>query len=158
MPGSKVISSALQMIQDYSELYNQTKIELFYRMICFVFYNWAISNNIKFNDSKFQYINFNCSLKESIPRKYLDPSKNIINVTKQVQDLGITLSANCEFKAHINNVVKKCYKLSGWILRTFVSTDRMTMLTLWRSLVLPRPDYCSHAVMESIQSRRNQHT
>ena len=32
-------------------------------------YNWAITNNMKFNDSKFQYINFNCS-KESIPRKY----------------------------------------------------------------------------------------
>ena len=69
-------------------------------------YDWAITNNMKFNDSKFQYINFNCS-KESIPRKYLDPSKNIINVTKQIQDLGITLSVNCEFKAHINNVVKK---------------------------------------------------
>ena len=105
-------------------------------------YNWAITNNMKFNDSKFQYINFNCS-KESIPRKYLDPSKNIINKTKQVQDLGITLSANCEFKAHINNVVKKCYKLSGWILRTFMSRDRMTMLTLWKALVLPRLDYCS---------------
>ena len=34
-------------------------------------------------------------------------------------------------------------QLSGWILRTFTSRDRMTMLTLWRSLVLPRPDYCS---------------
>ena len=133
-------------------------------MVCV--YNWGITNNMKFNGSKFQYINFKCS-KESIPRKYLDPSKNIINVTKQVQDLGITLSANCEFKVHINNVVKKCFELSGWILRTFMSKDQMTMLTLCRSLVLPRLDYCSQLwspsrageinTLEKIQSQFTTH-
>ena len=33
--------------------------------------------------------------------------------------------------------------LSGWILRTFKSRDPDFMLTLWKTLVIPKFDYCS---------------
>ena len=33
--------------------------------------------------------------------------------------------------------------MSGWILRTFSSRDKNTMLTLWKSMVIPIFDYCS---------------
>ena len=39
--------------------------------------------------------------------------------------------------------VKKCSNLSGWILRTFTTRDSITMMTLFKSLVLPRLDYGS---------------
>ena len=55
---------------------------------------------------------------------------------------SVILSANCEFKDHITNTVKKCSQLSGWILRTFKARDEITMITLYKLLVLPRLDYC----------------
>ena len=44
---------------------------------------------------------------------------------------------------HIQNLCKKCSNLSGWILRTFTTRYSITMMTLFKSLVLPRLDYGS---------------
>ena len=44
---------------------------------------------------------------------------------------------------HINNVYKQCSRLSGWILRTFISRDSLTLLTLFKCIVLSRLDYGS---------------
>ena len=68
----------------------------------------------------------------------MGPEMNSIDLYESVNDLGVTLSANCEFKDHITNTVNKCSQSSGWILRTF-----KTLITLYKSLVLPRLDYCS---------------
>ena len=38
---------------------------------------------------------------------------------------------------------KKCKNLAGWILRTFVTRDRLTMLMLFKAIVLSRLDYAS---------------
>ena len=98
-------------------------------------YDWSKTNNMK-------YINFNCSGIET-QRRYIGPEINSIDLYESVNDLGVTLSANCEFKDHITNTVNKCSQLSGWILRTFKTRDKITMITLYKSLVLPRLDYCS---------------
>ena len=105
-------------------------------------YDWSKTNNMKFNGNKFKYINFNCSGIET-QRRYMGPEMNSIDLYESVNDLGVTLSANCEFKDHITNTVNKCSQLSGWILRTFKTRDKITMITLYKSLVLPRLDYCS---------------
>ena len=44
---------------------------------------------------------------------------------------------------HISSLSKKCANLSGWILRTFYTKDCITMLTLFKSIVLLRLDYSS---------------
>ena len=67
----------------------------------------------------------------------------IINPSDNVLDLGIFMSSNCSFEFHIQNLCTKCSNLSGWILRTFTTRDSITMLTLFKSLVLPRLDYGS---------------
>ena len=67
----------------------------------------------------------------------------IINPSDNVLDLGIFMSSNCSFEFHIPNLYKKCSNLSGWILRTFTTRDNITMMTLFKSLVLPRLDYGS---------------
>ena len=60
-----------------------------------------------------------------------------------VLDLGIFMSSNCSFEFHIQNVCKKCSNLSDWILGTFTTRDSIIMMTLFKSLVLPRLDYSS---------------
>ena len=67
----------------------------------------------------------------------------IINPSDNVLDLGIFMSSNCSFEFHIQNLCKQCSNLSGWVLRTFTTRDSITMMTLFKSLVLPRLDYGS---------------
>ena len=49
----------------------------------------------------------------------------------------------CIFKKHINEVIETAKKLTSWVLRTFHSRSSLTMITLWKSLVLPKIEYCS---------------
>ena len=63
------------------------------------------------------------------------PSFDIINYSKN--NLGINVS-NCSFDFHISNLVKRTKHLTGWILRTFSSRDK---LTLFKALVMSRLDY-----------------
>ena len=53
------------------------------------------------------------------------------------------MSSNCSFELHINNLFKKCMNLTIWILRIFITRESLTMLTLFKSLVLSRLDYGS---------------
>ena len=53
------------------------------------------------------------------------------------------MSGDCTFNYHISSLSKKCANLSGWILRTFYTRDCITMLTLFKSIVLSRLDYGS---------------
>ena len=53
------------------------------------------------------------------------------------------ISKDCSLDSHISSLSRKCNNLAGWILRSFVSRDRLTMLTLLKSLVISRLDYAT---------------
>ena len=63
--------------------------------------------------------------------------------SSNVQDLGITMSSDCTFNVLINSLSKHCKNLTGWILRNFISCEKLTLLTLFKALVLSRLDYGS---------------
>ena len=66
-----------------------------------------------------------------------------IEVKSDLRDLGVQLSNNLSFTVHIENTVAAGSKLVGWGLRTFWGRGRYVMLTLLKSLVQPKLDYCS---------------
>ena len=107
-------------------------------------YKWADANNMAFNSNKFKYVCFTPSKSVSHSNVYLCPKMNLIDKVENIKDLhGITISSICNFNQHINNV--------GWILRTFISRDSLTLLTLFKCIVLSRLDYGSQLwPMESI--------
>ena len=47
------------------------------------------------------------------------------------------------FEFHITNLNKRTTHFTGWILRTLSSRDKLTMLTLFKALVMSRLDYGS---------------
>ena len=106
-------------------------------------YDWAITNNMFFNAQKFHYVSFNTDPTGNKCNVYVNPKMDIIPHSSNVQDLGITMSSDCTFNVHINSLSKRCKNLTGWILRTFISRDKLTMLTLFKALVLSRLDYGS---------------
>ena len=52
----------------------------------------------------------------------------------------IKLSKYCDIDARLV-ISKKCSSIAGWILRTFTSRDKTSMLTLFKSIVLSRLDF-----------------
>ena len=96
-----------------------------------------------FNASKFDYLSFACKNNSLSSNVYVNPDLNIINQHDNIKDLGILMSSDCSFEKHILSVSSRCSRLAGWILRTFASRDKITMLTLFKSLVLSRLDYGS---------------
>ena len=61
--------------------------------------------------------------------------------TDPIKDLGIIMSQDCCFEHHVLSLSKHS-NLAGWILRTFSTRDKDTMLTLFKSLIMSRLDYC----------------
>ena len=106
-------------------------------------YNWATTNNMQFNDTKFELLRYgkNYKLKEST--SYLSNNNQQIEAKASTKDLGITISATADFDTHISNIIDTVKELTAWILRSFKTRSKVVMLQLWKSVVLPRLDYCS---------------
>ena len=97
---------------------------------------------MELNDVKFEALRHgkNEDLKQST--NYTTPSGKIIEVKDSVKD-GVYMSSNCLFKDQINAVIEKAKNIISWILRSFTSRTRTTMMTLYKSLVIPILEYCS---------------
>ena len=105
-------------------------------------YKWA-SNDMFFNAKKIHYLPLSSSQVSNKSNIYINPSMDIIPQSTDVPDLGIIMSKYCSFDYHISSLSRKCNNLAGWILKSFVSSDKLTMLTLFKTLVISRLDYAS---------------
>ena len=79
---------------------------------------------------------------------YTNPNMEIISPSMNVLDLGIYMSGDCTFNYHISSLSKKCANLSGWILRTFYTRDCITMLTLFKSVMVAISDQTYNSTRE----------
>ena len=102
-------------------------------------YDWAHVSNMFFN-VQINYVSFNGSMASYV---YTNPNMEIISPSRNVLDLGIYMPGDCIFNYHISSLSKKCANLSGWIVRIFYTRDCITMLTVFKSIVLSRLDYGS---------------
>ena len=59
-----------------------------------------------------------------------------------VRDLGVFLDVNLNWSKHYHVIHKKSKRISAWILSTFYTRERKTMLTLFKSLIRPIMEYC----------------
>merc|ERR1712236_132157 len=84
-----------------------------------------------------------CTVDWEIKPHYLSDTNTVITPMDQINDLGVILSSNCQFKNQINDIVKTANKHCAWILRTFKTRAPKLMILLWKSLVLSKVDYCS---------------
>ena len=106
-------------------------------------YKWAEENNMMFNFQKFECLRYGGNTELKATTKYTTMNGDNITVMDHAKDLGVTMSSSGTFRQHISNVTNTAYQLSGWVLRTFRTRHRIPMLTLWKSLILSKLDYCS---------------
>ena len=69
-------------------------------------------------------------------------SAQTMPATAHVKDLGIHMSNDATFTHHYTNIAGVARKLSGWVLRTFKTREEKCLTTLWKTLILPRLEYC----------------
>ena len=80
---------------------------------------------MKLNGKKFEHLHYG---KQHKSNSYFTEESKIIKEKEVVKDLGVMISNDTNYKAHINGVIKRATQLVGWIMRTFKSRDKEVML------------------------------
>ena len=74
-------------------------------------------------------------IKKSKTKLNISPSGDEIQEKAFVKDLGVLMSNDCLFKDQIDSTIEKA-------IRTFILRSKHTMITLYKSLVIPILEYC----------------
>ena len=110
-------------------------------------YDWARSNNMFFNGTKFQVVRYgpNEDLKNNT--SYFTDADEIVDRFESLRDLGVILNDKANFEDHVEHVTKKVRQKIGWVLRTFYCRRTDFMKTIFKTLIVPHVDYCSQLWM-----------
>ena len=106
-------------------------------------YSWAEDVAMLFNGDKFEALRYWPDRAKKPDSPYLDPEGNPIIEKSHLRDLGVEIGNDCTFAAHIEKTVAAGNKLAGWALRSFTRRSKQVMLTIWKTIVQPKLDYCS---------------
>ena len=74
--------------------------------------------------------------------EYETPNGTMINSTDYVRDLGVNMSPDYTWSAHIAKTAEDGKKMLSWILSIFSNRSRLAMLTLYSSMVRSKLEYC----------------
>ena len=106
-------------------------------------YEWADDVSMVFNSGKFVRLRF-WPGKASTPEfQYLSPDNTPIEEKQHLRDLGVEISSDLSFTIHIENTVTAANRLVGWTMRTFRRRSKVVMMTIWKTLIQSKLDYCS---------------
>ena len=106
-------------------------------------YSWADHVNMHFNHDKFEVLRFWPDRTAAPDVIYVGPDGDPIEQKDCTRDLGVLIGTDLTFSAQVDQAVAAGSSMAGWGLRTFRHRGPRVMLTLLRSLVQPRLDYCS---------------
>ena len=106
-------------------------------------YSWADEVNMIFNSEKFESLRYWPGKTVQPDIHYTAPDGTLIEEKTHLRDPGLELSNDLSFSLHIENTVAAASKLVGWALRSFRRRSRRVMLTIWKSLIQSKLDYCS---------------
>ena len=118
-------------------------------------YEWTNTNLMQFNSDKFEALRIgkNNDLKESII--YQTPEGETIEATSIAKDLGVYFNDKGTFADHIKLKSTQAKKMTGYILRTFLTRGREVMIILLRSLIFPILDYSCVVWNPHLQQDKN---
>ena len=106
-------------------------------------YQWATEVNMIFNSDKFESLRFWPGKTPQPDLVYTAPDGTAIEDKSHLRDLGVEISNDLTFYIHIENTIAASNKLVGWALRSFRRRSKRVMLTIWKSLIQSKMDYCS---------------
>ena len=112
---------------------------------------WSIRNNMTLHEDKFEYIchlaNRQNLLSElpftALQYQYKTLSGTILTPVSELRDLGITVSNDLSWSAHIRSISNKARQMAAWVFSVFHTRSTDTMITLYKSMVRSHLEYCS---------------
>ena len=111
---------------------------------------WSADNNMALHTDKFEYMNHaygDSKLLKHLPftsefYEYTTPNGTIITPKEIIRDLGVLISSDLSWGPHIDNITDAARKLCSWILSVFNTRDELTLMTLYKSIVRSRLEFC----------------
>ena len=111
---------------------------------------WSQENSMVLHDRKFELL---CHLSDKdnslhqLPftselYNYTTSNSVTISPSPAVKDLGVIISSDLSWQRHISTMVGNATKMSAWALSLFQDRSKVTMLTLYKSMVRCRLEYC----------------
>lgn len=105
---------------------------------------------MELHENKFQLLSYSLNssyLLRQLPfypenYEYKTPKGHIIEPTDTVKDLGVLVSSNRKWSAHIEHTVQGAQKMASWALSAFRDRSSTLMLTLFKTMVRSRLEYC----------------
>ena len=116
--------------------------------------DWSKNNNMELNVNKFELIshkynkeNDNLISFQSLPyhnqfTSYYASNDIVISPSSCVRDLGLFIDDSLTWDKHISTIVQKSKQICGWLCSVFYTRNSYVMLTLFKSLVRSRLEYC----------------
>ena len=111
---------------------------------------WTLLNNMELHEKKFEVLNYSLNpswLLRQLPftaecTEYLTPEGHSIQPKDTVRDLGVLISSNRSWSPHINEIAQCANKIASWVLGVFKDRSPAVMMTLFKSMVRSKLEYC----------------
>ena len=112
--------------------------------------HWTEENSMVLHDKKFELLCHLSNKDNSLHQlpftselyNYTTAKGVVISPSTSVKDLGVIISSDLSWQRHISNMVGNSTKMSAWALTLFQDHSKTTMLTLYKSMVRCRLEYC----------------
>ena len=134
------ISKQIQSVENVAELQEDLN-----RVI-----QWSQHNNMVLHEDKFQLLIHRHDPKHSLIQlpflnefgSYKLPNGDTLFPVDQLKDLGIIVSPNLSWTAHINDISSRAKNIASWVFSVFKTREADVMCQLYKSLVRSHLEYC----------------
>ena len=111
---------------------------------------WAKCNNMALHEDKFELlVHKHCPQNTLLDHPfailtqvYQVSDGNMLYPSKMVKDLGVMVSADLSWSPHVTLIAERARKVAAWVLSAFKTRNKVTMLTLYKSLIRSHLEYC----------------
>ncbi len=112
--------------------------------------DWSVSNNMELHEQKFEVVSYPLNGSKALRElpfypetvEYSTPGGHIITPRDTVRDLGVYVSNDRSWGPHIEKTVQEARKMAAWTLSAFRDRSQLVMLTLYKSMVRSKLEYC----------------
>ncbi|XP_063676111.1 uncharacterized protein LOC134812558 [Bolinopsis microptera] len=111
---------------------------------------WSRVNNMELHEQKFEVVNYPLNGSKALRElpfypetvEYTTPKGHAISPQETVRDLGVYVSSSRSWGPHIEKTVQGARKMAAWTLSAFRDRSQVVMLTLYKSMVRSKLEYC----------------
>ena len=111
---------------------------------------WSRVNNMELHEQKFEVVSYSLNTSKALRQlpfypltvEYCTPKGHIIAPQGVVRDLGVYISDDRSWSPHVEKTVQGARKMAAWAISAFRDRSAPVMLTLYKSLVRSKLEYC----------------